>query len=66
MSLLLLVNAVKFSNLVKVHMTRKISHSKNTLIEKAFRNRVKWHFSFCDIFFYFRDLQVLLSRKFSQ
>ena len=38
---------------IKVHMTRKISHSKNTLISKAFKGRVKWRFSFCDIFFLF-------------
>ena len=32
-------------------MTRKITHFKNTLIEKAFRSRAKWRFSFRDIFF---------------
>ena len=47
-------------------MTRKISHSKNTLIFKAFQSRVKWRFSFCDIFFRSRDIQVFLLYKFSQ
>ena len=32
-------------------MTQKISHLKSTLILKAFQSRVKWRFSFCDIFF---------------
>ena len=32
-------------------MTQKISHFKNTLIEKAFQSRAKWRFSFRDIFF---------------
>ena len=40
----------------KVHLTRKITHFKNTL--KAFQSRVKWRFSFCDIFFCSRDIQV--------
>ena len=35
----------------KIHMTRKISHLKNTLIQKTFQSRVKWHLSFCDIYF---------------
>ena len=32
-------------------MTRKISHSKNTQIKKAFQSRVKWRFSFLISFF---------------
>ena len=48
-------NRNNYSNLFKVHMTRKISHFKNTLIWKGFKSRVKWHFSFCDIFFCPRD-----------
>ena len=32
--------------LIKVHIARKISHSKNTLIWKAFQSRVKWRFLF--------------------
>ena len=50
---------------IKVHMTRKISHSKNTLILKAFQSRVKWSFSFCDFFFCSRDIQVFLVCKFN-
>ena len=34
-----------------MHMTGKVSHLKNTFILKAFQTRVKWRFSFCDIFF---------------
>ena len=45
-------------------MTRKITHVKNTLIEEAFQSRVKWRFSFCDIFFCSRDIQVFRLCKF--
>ena len=51
--------------LLKVHMTRKISHFKNTLILKAFQSRVNWRFFFCDIFLPSRDIQVFLLCKFS-
>ena len=51
--------------LIKVHIARKISHSKNTLIWKAFQSRVKWRFSFSDIYFCSRDIQVFLLCKFS-
>ena len=50
---------------LNVLMTQKISHSKNTLIGKAFQSGVKWRFSFCDIFFCSRDIQVFLLCKFS-
>ena len=46
----------KLSDLVKVHMTRKISHYKNTLILKALQSRVKWHFSFCDNVFFVAEI----------
>ena len=35
-------NSLKVS--FKVHLTRKISHSKNTLIQRAFQSRVKMAF----------------------
>ena len=47
-----------------VHMTQKISHLKNKLIQEAFHRRVKWHFSFCNIFFCCRDIQVFLLCRF--
>ena len=39
---------------LKVHTTRVISLFKNTLSLGAFQSRVKWRFSFCDIFFLFQ------------
>ena len=39
------------ANVLREHMTRKINHSKNMLIYKVFQSRVKWRFSFCDVFF---------------
>ena len=50
---------------VKVHITRKVSHFRNTLIQKAFQYWVKWCFSFCDIFFCSRDFKIFLLCKFS-
>ena len=45
-----------FSSLpLKVHMTRKIRQLKN------FQSRVKWRFSFCDIFSCSRDAPVIWS-----
>ena len=39
-------------------MTRKMRNFKNTLIQRAFQNRVKWRLSFCDIVFYSRDIPL--------
>ena len=62
------LHGCKFSNMgnikVKVHVSQKISHSKNTLLWKDFQRRVKWWFSFCEIFFCSRDIQVFLLCKF--
>ena len=48
-----------------VHMTRKVRHFKNSPIWKAFQSRIKWRFSFSNIFFCSRDIPVFLFCKFS-